>query len=384
MYRATKVLKSTIDIPSSWIKYPSECYVTLSDSFNNVNTGQPGAFEYFITDESYAGVEGKTQEYYTGSGLTGVGFLVDDDNTLLSDERKYFIYVRAAYYHFVINTLVTVFHILEKDPKATFVFCVGSGAADRGGTVIDEELRKSLEFLAEILGRHNVKYYFLKSAYTVDRTKTIQQGGPLFGVDPITVYPVYKCNNVVVVEDYSGLLGITLADVTELINKYICTIVSPSHEPPFNKKIYISRGSNSSDETFLDEKNKSLGYKDNTRMHGEADLEYYLESIGFEILKPFELDSIENQIRVLRSAKVLVGSTGTGLMNSLFMEPEGVVIELRLEMLHSRGNQELLPYYSEYAYAKSHTYIALDCSDKQATTATRKLMNLFERLDINY
>lgn len=383
MYRATKVLRTSIDTPKEWVKYSGECFITLSDYFNNVETGRPGAFEYFLSNESYTLLKSEVEELYKTSDFTGVSFLVDDDNTLLSNEHKYFVYVRAAYYHYVINTLVTVFHILEKDPKATFVFCVGSGAADKGGTVIDEELRKSLEFLAEILGRNNVKYYFLKFAHTINRSRTIESGGPLFAHDPLIVYPIFKCNNITIVKDYSGLLEITLADVTELLTKYVLNKVSPSHQPPFNKKVYISRGTDSSNETFVDG-DKSLGYSDNTRLHGEVELENYLSSIGFEILKPFELGSIENQISLLRTTKVLIGSTGTGLMNSLFMEPEGVVIELRSEMLHSPGNQELLPYYSEYAYARNHTYIALDCSDKQATTAIRKLMVLFEKLDINY
>lgn len=384
MYRATKVLKSSVDIPKSWTKYSGECYITLSDSFNNVDTGQPGAFEYFISDESYDNLKTKVEDLYKNSDFSGVGFLVDNDDALLSSQHKYFIYVRAAYYHFIVNTLVTVFHVLEKDPNASFVFCVGSGASGNGGTTIDEELRKDLEFLAEILGRHGVKYYFLKFAHTINRSRTIEPGGELFAEDPMTVYPVFRCNNVTIIEDYSGLLGVSLADITELLEKYVINKINPSHEPPFNKKIYISRGTNISGDTFLDKSKKSLGYKDNVRLYEEAKLEEYLVSQGFEILSPYELDSIENQIRLLRSTSVLVGTTGTGLMNSLFMENGGIVVELRLEMLHSLGNQELIPYYSEYAYAKDHIYVSLDCSDKQAKTAIIKLKTLFERLNIDY
>lgn len=383
MYRGSKILKSSVEIPSTWPKYVDKCYVALSDKFNNEGHVE-GAFEYFLTDESCEAVEARIHEIHNQYALNATTVLFDDSEVLSSTDHKYLIYVRSAFYHFIVNTLATVFHIKDRDPNARFVFCVGSAAAEQGGSKVHEELQKSLEFLAEILGRNNIPFNFLKFAYDINRAKADMSGGPIFPTIPFTIHPIYECRNVTIVKDYSNLLNLSLADITDLLDKYVLSKINPAHEPPFDKKIYISRGSNSSSNTFQDESDKSLGYKDNVRLHGEKQLEEYLVSKGFEILDPVRDESIETQIKIMKAAQVLIGSTGSGLINSLFMEKGGFVVELRAEMRHGPGHQEVLPYYSEYAYSKDHTYIAIDASDKQAKTVIDKLDNLFKRLDLNY
>jgi capsular polysaccharide biosynthesis protein len=80
---------------------------------------------------------------------------------------------------------------------------------------------------------------------------------------------------------------------------------------------------------------------------------------------------------MMRGASILIGATGTGLVNVLLMESGKTVIELKVEHLLV-GNQGTMPDYADFSYARDHTYIGLDVSDKQADTAIEKLKGLFK------
>jgi len=63
-------------------------------------------------------------------------------------------------------------------------------------------------------------------------------------------------------------------------------------------------------------------------MVNEAELEFRLRQIGFEIHCPEKL-SIAEQIRLFQCAKILIGASGAALANIIFMPKSSTLIEIR-------------------------------------------------------
>jgi capsular polysaccharide biosynthesis protein len=67
-------------------------------------------------------------------------------------------------------------------------------------------------------------------------------------------------------------------------------------------------------------------------MANEAELEDWLESIGFTIFRVSEMADLRQQARLFSSAKVLIGSTGSSFSNVVFMDPGSQAIELSVAL----------------------------------------------------
>jgi capsular polysaccharide biosynthesis protein len=198
------------------------------------------------------------------------------------------------------------------------------------------------------------------------------------------VYPVYGVRNALVVNDHLTTVQLSLGEIASLIERYVLEKIDvPSIAT--GRKLYISRERDVEERSpYLIEGDASSGYEDNSiRLYGEVALERYLESRGFEIVKESALGSIEEQVRLMKSASVIVGVTGTGLTNVLFMNSENTVIELKTEILWSTGDHDANNHYNYLSYAKGHRYISLDVSNKQGSTAISKLERLFNALDLD-
>jgi capsular polysaccharide biosynthesis protein len=189
--------------------------------------------------------------------------------------------------------------------------------------------------------------------------------------------------NVTLVDDFSTILQLSLADITYAIETYVLDKLElPTRS---GRKIYISRNNNvESDSAFVSPGDPTSGYTANgTRLFSESVLEKYLVSEGFEIVNVTLLDSIEEQVKLMNSASVLLGVTGTGLTNCLFLNTGSMVIELKVEILWPSGDHDANDHYFKLSYGKGHYYVSLDVSDKQGATAVKKLKTLFKALDTN-
>ena len=90
-----------------------------------------------------------------------------------------------------------------------------------------------------------------------------------------------------------------------------------------NRKIYISRKKSS-----------------RRRMVGEINFEKKLSSCGFEI-HCMEDYSLKKQIRICAEAKILVGLSGSGLINLIWMSPGSKIIDIR-----PKNDDTLNPFFS--------------------------------------
>jgi capsular polysaccharide biosynthesis protein len=196
-------------------------------------------------------------------------------------------------------------------------------------------------------------------------------------------YMIYRARNVTVVDTSASTMLLTVKDIKTLIDQYINQ--HSINSTGAGKKIYITRGSSESEtDPFITNEDSSIGYKDSkVRIYDENLLEQYLKDQGFETVNFETLPSIRDQIQLMRSTDVILGATGTGLVNELFMKDGKILIELRVEHGNADTTHRIVPEYYDLSVSKQHLYLALDVPDKQATTAIKKLKNLLDNLNLD-
>ena len=96
------------------------------------------------------------------------------------------------------------------------------------------------------------------------------------------------------------------------------------------KKVYISRKYMESSYPDIELTEASTRNTDrHKRIDNEEEIENFFKSYNFEILYPENsFDSLEQQIDYFKDVKTLVGLTGAGLTNSVFMQPETNLVEI--------------------------------------------------------
>lgn len=374
-YRTTKILSGKVppehlSIDTS-IYGGNEFYFTFCELFRTID-GETNRDEHmFVHGWEFQHVYGRLYSVST-ENLKHVAVLREDFPGLTSENRKYVFQLRPEFYHFFLDNLVYVFKIHEAYPDAEFYF----GFTYNGDVPAENEGKKNLQFLEELLQRHKI-------TYTIIDTPSSSVG--------VVEYPTYKAKNAILADDYFNTAQITLKDIARIFNTYINEI--PEDPDLINKKVYLSRRSLIQFVNPLFEiKSEEVlpgwdGYKDNLRIYQEELIEDYLRSVGFEIVYPEQLPTVKDQVELLGKAKVFCGVTGSGLVNQLLMPDSGMVIELKVEDLVNLGSpwpsQVTYQMYNDFGYSKDHTYISLDVSDKEGSTAVKKLKKLFSKLNIN-
>jgi capsular polysaccharide biosynthesis protein len=135
-------------------------------------------------------------------------------------------------------------------------------------------------------------------------------------------------------------------------------------------------------EIFTDKNNLEVVSNDN-RLDNEEVLEQYFESLGYEIVCPDDFNSFQEQLNYMYSVKKLVSVSGSGLTNSLFMQPSQTVVELVTPLcipLDDEDNpyksiliEDLHHFYSTMAFKKHHKYVALNNQEKSASSIINQI-----------
>lgn len=334
--------------------------------------------DYIFVNKNYDELCEKALSTPSKETIESVVFPLYFREELLTKKHKYFIYIQYPFFHLILDTLMSVLYIHDNDPDAVFVLYASEYTPQT-----PEEFEQSLEFLTEVFTLNSINFSFIGGS----RKTSFNAGG--FNIE----LPVYKAVNCTAVS-VELTRRLSLPDRANLIEKYILSrypVDLDESDKPERLKVYISRGGgNMAGESFKEPGNPRSGYADSSvRIYEENLIEEYLLSMGFFILKPSKDLSILDQILFMTRAAVLLGVTGTGLINSLFMYRGGTVIELSVELANNillLGTElettNVIDYWN-LSQAKEHIYIGIDLIDKQGSTAVEKLKLLFEALDVD-
>ena len=372
-------------------------YFSLCDRFKYINEK---ACSFFQFGNSFEEVSSKLTKLHSDNGVSSDLYVEIDAPELNTSRRKYVIYIRSAFYHYFINTISRILHVLKHDPDAYFVVVpsnidlteVGS---EQGGV----EFKKNLDYLARLFKHLKTDYCVVKTVYRVNSSFSFPFSDVVVRPQPrnfnnnnkFSIYPVYKITNCVEVRDYDGSLMPSLSELADYMDNYVVPsvfepgILEGRGEPKC--KIYVSR--RSAEPKFTVSDPEYPGHKDDVRIYNESVLEEYLMSKGFEIVYPEDFDRLDKQIEKLASCSVLISPTGSSLINALFMPKGSTVIELKIELLvcdpdgKTNAIQYLLNDYVNLSYGKNQQHISIPVHDKQAETAIAGLENLFSKLDLD-
>jgi capsular polysaccharide biosynthesis protein len=87
-------------------------------------------------------------------------------------------------------------------------------------------------------------------------------------------------------------------------------------------------------------------------------MESYFSSLGFEIIYPEDFLNFNDQLIFFNEVKIIAGVTNAGLLNSIFMQPGGIVLELTVPLI-VYGTEKIHHQYKGLADVKEHMYLSL-------------------------
>lgn len=272
--------------------------------------------------------------------------------TILSDQEKFVLTLEPSMYHTIVDTLGSTLYWIKRFPKALFLIDMYfiHESPDRWHLVHG--------FFLEVLEKYGVDYKLIN----------LHDGGIII-------------NNFNIVTEQDTFPNERL----KLINDEIRSYVSDPEQKPY-RKVYVSRKKARS--YFLWERQElDLGspYLNDVRMHEEERLEKYFASIGYKIVYAEDFKTFREQAEFFYSVKSLITPSGSGLSNSLYMQPGSNVLEITVpigaifpEGFHYSVTEEtkgkparwLFEYhniYKDIANALGHLYISIQ-TDKDPGT----------------
>lgn len=348
---------------------------------------------YFLARPTYEMAASNLKEIYKKQEdkekFAEIGVSLLEDPVLMSSDRKYAIFLRQEFGHFVLHNLVTIAQIHDRDPDAIIIVFVPSRLWSD-----TDKLNKISQYLVKFFADNEIKYYFVKDSaeqiynanYAGLNAKSSVHSEVSRKIQSIDHFFIYKVNNLYGVDSNTSTGSLHLGDIKYFLDKYVNAFLPVENDPP-SRKIYITRRVYDSEPDAFEPRSDEpdqFGYKSNrVRIYEEDVLEKYMLSKNFEVVDFETLDRIEDQINLMASTAVLVGATGTGLTNQLFMKDQQTVIELRVEHGDARNDHWMLVEYFLMSGAKQHKYLAIDVKDKQAQTAVSKLDKIISLIDLS-
>ena len=248
------------------------------------------------------------------------------------DEIKVYLTISPQFFHFFMDSLVSILLINKKFPGIKFVINASFLHFDKNG--VYNENSKEIVFIKKILKNNNINYSWLMP------------------------YHLIKIKNF-----YNVCWGlVTEIEIDEIYNLALSFIKEKNVVP--TKKIYLSR--------------KNVNNYKSERLKNEKILELFFEDNGFEVIAPENLGSFENQINYFYKTKTIFSVTSSGLTNSIFMQPGNNVIELQTPFETQANVKGSLYLHSEIycnlCYTKNHNYLAIP-SETDSTKTINKIKN---------
>jgi hypothetical protein len=249
----------------------------------------------------------------------------DVSQSYISKKRKVFLPGDVTYGHLISEVLGCAIYEIDTSPeKIHFIFSAGPESIPA--------LRNNTGTLLEFFSRK------LKSlGHDITFTPQVEQ-----------VNTGAVANNFVVHCKSIASSPYTLKRVRDVF-------LSEIEQKTPSEKIYLSRGKTLLSSTFGD------------RISQEEVLEDYMRTLGFTVIYPEDLETYDQQLEIITSAKVLASVTSSSLLASIFMHPGSTVVEFAVELFHgdpavTPGMVQTLYYEISKAFDLNHVSISSDGS----------------------
>lgn len=278
--------------------------------------------------------------------------------TIVSDQEKFLLTMEPSMYHTIVDSIGSTLYWIKRHPDALFLI--------------------DMYFIYENYHRWHVMHGLFIDI--LDKS----------GVD-YRLVNLYKdsliLDNFHIVTDQDYFPNERL----KLVNSFIKDnyISNPDIEP--TRKLYISRKRTRTYFLWDDQELKpGSPYQNDRRIYDEEQLEDYFAALGYEILYAEQFSDVREQIELFYSAKSIISASGSGLTNSIFMQPGSNVLEITTpigaifpdgfhysitDAVKASPADWLFEYhhiYKEISNALGHNYMSIQ-TDKDQRTVTKFL-----------
>jgi len=245
----------------------------------------------------------------------------------VNNEHKVWIAINSSFFHFFMDSIASIIVFHKKYPKIQFI----------------------IDFVDLHDNEHDIYLSFLKDFL---KTKKIN-------------HVIIEKNFVIKINNFFTVNSLIKSDfaINEIYN-FSQKYVKEKNKIP-TKKVYISRKFTPSHRNVIQFKNLGIDINEvgisDVRVYNEKVLENFLKLNGFEIVYAEKFTSIKEQINYFNDVSLLIAATSSGLLNSIFMPPNGTVIDLITPIIPgvSDAYQIHSHQYLEMAYAKKHNYLGI-------------------------
>jgi hypothetical protein len=258
---------------------------------------------------------------------SGNSLVVEKSNLIVNgvftekNKPKVFLFIKDRFYHQIVETFAIILFSIKEDPDTIFIL-----------DLTQQPRLNELDFLFKYLDENNIKYYITN----------LRKSGPLY-VSDFKTYINYQIHKKCVDVLY------------EMSQKFV------KNHKPF-RKVYISRAKtiNHSEIAMFGPNNDSskFNFNNDIRLDNDKKMESYFSSLGFEIIYPEDFLNFNDQLIFFNEVKIIAGVTNAGLLNSIFMQPGGIVLELTVPLI-VYGTEKIHHQYKGLADVKEHMYLSL-------------------------
>ena len=250
------------------------------------------------------------------------------EKEFISDREKFVFGIIDAPFHSMFDLFGNIINAININKNALFII---------EGYFLKKAPKIFVEFFHIFLQNHNIEYVIV-------------------GENNSEI--LFKINNFSISKDKAHL---PVPMPSNSIYKEFLYFVKNKEVKP-SKKVYLSRKKYDFDKdnqySAMKEMNL-LGRINNLRIDDEEKLENFFKSLGFEIVYPEDFLTFLDQVEYFYQVKTLVGITGTGLMNCIFMQPNNNLIEIVTHHMipqHSIFNKENNKRWGKYMLTQEHPY----------------------------
>jgi Glycosyltransferase 61 len=273
---------------------------------------------------------------------------------LTGDHKKILATTPRSFYHFLYDFVGKLSYQLDKDRDVEIIF------------------DKSIMNLEANIGFPKVYVSVLKA---LDELKIKYRLVDFDGYDCVKVNNFYTLAQFQIDVNYPK----------SVLNFY-SSFIKNKDAKPF-RKIFISRSK--SGHRGIMKIVPWIGVDNDNRIDNFEELDNYFASLGFEIVFAEQLNSFEDQINLFYEAEIIVGTSGSGLANAIFMQEGTTVVELLTPLIISMPKsiltnsphdntrpfnqddyfvaEEIHHFYSKVAFHKKQKYVSIPNQDRSVS-----------------
>jgi hypothetical protein len=165
-------------------------------------------------------------------------------------------------------------------------------------------------------------------------------------------------------------------NTTDLVYDFFTKNIDTSQKP--FRKVFLSRKEQGQrDQRRALEEGLDIGH--DTRIDDYEGLENFFSSVGFEVVTAADFKDFKDQIQFFQETELLVSTTGSGLVNAMFMQPGNNVVELMTPLIirnfYGFHEQQLHWFYQVLSFRKNHRHLNIPNYSRSTISLVRAILS---------